>query len=127
MTQMRLLSSPLSPYGRKVRLAAAIKGVEDSIALIAADTNPGDSAEINSANPLGKIPILIAEGMQIFDSHVICEYLDSLAPQPLLFPKAGPERWTPSGLRSGRRTGPRSAPPTDRPSRLPVRARKSRA
>jgi glutathione S-transferase len=97
MTQMRLLSSPLSPYGRKVRLAAAIKGVEDRIEMVAADTNPGDSVEINSANPLGKIPILIADGMQIFDSHVICEYLDSLAPHPVLFPKSGPEsgpeRW----------------------------------
>ena len=90
---MQLLSSPLSPYVRKVRLAAAIKGLEDAIETVAVDTNPGDSIEINSANPLGKIPILIDAGMQIFDSHVICEYLDSLRPAPVLFPKAGPERW----------------------------------
>ncbi len=90
---MRLLSSPLSPYVRKVRLAAALKGLGEQITMVAADTNPGDSAEINTANPLGKIPVLIAEGLQIFDSHVICEYLDSLAPAPVLFPKAGPERW----------------------------------
>ena len=44
---MQLLSSPLSPYVRKVRLAAAIKGVEDAIELVVADTNPGDSIEIN--------------------------------------------------------------------------------
>ena len=85
---MQLLSSPLSPYVRKVRLAAAINGLEDAIELVAADTNPGDSIEINSANPLGKIPILIVADMQIFDSHVICEYLDSLRPSPVLFPKA---------------------------------------
>ena len=59
-----------------------------------ADTNPGDNAEINSANPLGKIPCLVVDGgTAIFDSHVICEYLDSLAPSPVLFPKSGPERW----------------------------------
>jgi glutathione S-transferase len=90
---MQLLSSPLSPYGRKARLAVAIKGLEDAIEIVAVDTNPGDSIEINSANPLGKIPILIVADMQIFDSHVICEYLDSLRPSPVLFPKGGPERW----------------------------------
>ena len=90
---MQLLSSPLSPYGRKVRLAAAIKGLHDAIETVAVDTNPGDSIEINSANPLGKIPILIVADLQIFDSHVICEYLDSLTPAPVLFPKSGPERW----------------------------------
>ena len=90
---MQLLSSPLSPYVRKVRLAAAIKGLEDAIDLVDVDTNPGDSIEINAANPLGKIPILIVADMQIFDSHVICEYLDSLRPAPVLFPKTGPERW----------------------------------
>jgi glutathione S-transferase len=76
-----------------VVLAAAIKGLQDKIEMVPADTNPGDSIEINTANPLGKIPILIAEGTQIFDSHVICEYLDSLVPSPVLFPKLGPERW----------------------------------
>ena len=90
---MQLLSSPLSPYGRKVLLAAAIKGLEDAIETVAVDTNPGDSIEINAANPLGKIPSLIVADMQIFDSHVICEYLDSLRPAPVLFPKTGPERW----------------------------------
>ena len=90
---MQVLSSPLSPYGRKVRLAVAIKGLEDEIEMVAVDTNPGDSLQINSANPLGKIPILIVADMQIFDSHVICEYLDSLTPTPVLFPKSGPERW----------------------------------
>ena len=90
---MQVLSSPLSPYGRKVRLAVAIKGLEDEIEMVAVDTNPGDSLQINSANPLGKIPILIVADMQIFDSHVICEYLDRLRPSPLLFPRSGPERW----------------------------------
>ena len=91
---MKLLYSPLSPYVRKVRITMAMKGAKDKIELVAADTNPGDNVEINSANPLGKIPCLVVDGgTAIFDSHVICEYIDSLAPAPVLFPKSGPERW----------------------------------
>ena len=91
---MKLLSSPLSPYGRKVKMTLLIKGLTDKVEIVAADTNPGDNVEINSTNPLGKIPALIVDGKTaIFDSHVICEYLDSLAPSPVLFPKSGPERW----------------------------------
>ena len=91
---MKLLSSPLSPYGRKVKMTLLMKGLADKVEIVAADTNPGDNVEINSTNPLGKIPALIVDGKTaIFDSHVICEYLDSLAPSPVLFPKSGPERW----------------------------------
>lgn len=90
---MQLLSHPFSPYGRKVRIAMAMKGVEDRIEVVAVDTNPPDAPDINRANPLGKIPALVVDGdTAIFDSHVICEYLDSLAPAPVLFPKSGVER-----------------------------------
>jgi len=90
----KLLSSPLSPYGRKVKMTLQMKGLADKVEIVAADTNPGDNVEINSANPLGKIPALVVDSKTaIFDSNVICEYLDSLAPSPVLFPKSGPERW----------------------------------
>ena len=46
-------------------------------------------------NPLMKIPALVTDdGQVLFDSPVICEYLDSLAGGGMLFPAAGPERWT---------------------------------
>ena len=91
---MKLLSNPLSPYGRKVKMTLRMKGLGDQVEIVAVDTNPGDNTEINSANPLGKIPALIVDAnTATFDSHVICEYLDSLAPAPVLFPKSGPERW----------------------------------
>jgi glutathione S-transferase len=90
---MKLLSNPLSPYGRKVKIAIAMKGVGDRIEIVAADPNPGDNSDLNHANPLGKIPALVIDGSTaIFDSHVICEYLDSLAPSPVLFPASGVER-----------------------------------
>jgi glutathione S-transferase len=98
---MKLLSSLLSPYVRKVRLTAAMKGLTDKIEMVASDTNPGDKVEINSVNPLGKIPALVVDGHPvIYDSHVICEYLDSLTPSPVLFPRSGPERWATLSLGS---------------------------
>ena len=91
---MKLLSSPLSPYVRKVRITAAMKGLEDKIEAIPTDTNPIDVPQLDKTNPLHKVPALITDsGTAIFDSHVICEYLDSLAPAPALFPKSGPEQW----------------------------------
>ena len=88
---MKLLSSLLSPYVRKVRIAADMKGLGGNIELVPIDTNIPSNAQINRANPLAKIPTLIVNGSSIFDSHVICEYLDSQAASPVLFP-SGPER-----------------------------------
>jgi glutathione S-transferase len=90
---MKLLFSPFSPYVRKARMAIIMKGVSDRIEAVAVDTNPLDNQELSSANPLSKIPALVIDGnTAIFDSNVICEYLDSLAPEPVLFPASGVER-----------------------------------
>jgi glutathione S-transferase len=89
---MQLLSNPLSPYGRKVKIAVAMKGLKDQVEIVGIDTNPLDNPQINTVNPLAKIPALVVDGTAVFDSHVICEYLDSLAPSPVLFPKAHSER-----------------------------------
>jgi glutathione S-transferase len=90
---MKLLSNQLSPYGRKVKITIAMKGLGDEIEVLHVDTNPIVNPQINAANPLAKIPALLVDGdTAIFDSHVICEYLDSLAPTPVLFPKGGVER-----------------------------------
>lgn len=90
---MKLLSSPASPFVRKVRIAAGMKGVSDRIETVPADTNKGDD-NLNGFNPLGKIPCLVTDdGVALYDSPVICEYLDTLAPSPALFPKGGAERF----------------------------------
>ncbi len=70
---------PPSPFGRKVKIAAAILGLSDRIEIKATDTlSPTDS--IRDENPLGKIPALIRpDGLVLFDSRVIVEYLDHLA------------------------------------------------
>jgi glutathione S-transferase len=90
---MQLLSSPASPFGRKVKLTAAVKNLLGRIEIKTTDTNAGDD-HLFRQNPLGKIPCLIPEGGEpLYDSPVICEYLDSLSPSPVLFPNSGPARW----------------------------------
>jgi glutathione S-transferase len=90
---MKLLSSLLSPYVRKVRISAEMKGLLSQIELVPIDTNIPNNAQLNRANPLAKVPALIVDDTAIFDSHVICEYLDQVAPAPpVLFPKDGPQR-----------------------------------
>ena|SRR6476620_4387468 len=85
---LTLRSSPASPFGRKVKIAAAVLGLSDRIEVVAADTNdPSDS--LRQQNPLGKIPTLVLEsGETLFDSRVIVEYLDWLAGGGRLFPAA---------------------------------------
>jgi glutathione S-transferase len=83
---MTLRTVGMSPFGRKVRLAAAVLGLTDDIAIKAADTlNAEDS--IRGQNPLGKIPALVLDdGRVLYDSRVIIEYLDTLAGGGRLFP-----------------------------------------
>ena len=76
---MVLRSSPPSPFGRKVKLALGILGLENEVTIEKAD--PTDAADsIRRQNPLGKIPALIIEdGTVLYDSPVILEYLDHRA------------------------------------------------
>jgi glutathione S-transferase len=76
---LTLRSAEPSPFGRKVRIAAAMLGLDDRIAIEAADTINPDPALLHQ-NPLGKIPALILpNGDALYDSAVIVEYLDWLA------------------------------------------------
>lgn len=89
---MLLRYSVGSPYARKVRVFALEKGVMGEIEGHA--SNPWDAPDaLIALNPLGKVPTLVArDGTALYDSPVICEYLDGLAPRPRLIPKDGMER-----------------------------------
>ena len=89
---MRLLYSPTSPYVRKVRVVMREKGLLDQITEVKAI--PFDSPpELMAANPLGKVPALVLQnGSVLFDSPVICAYLDSLKASPQLVPP-GDAQW----------------------------------
>lgn len=90
---MQLRYSTTSPFARKVRAAAYECGLAERIRLIL--SNPwAPGSPVAADNPLGKIPVLITdEGAYLYDSRVICEYLDALA-GGVLFPAAGAVRWT---------------------------------
>jgi glutathione S-transferase len=90
---MILRSSPPSPFGRKVKLALGILGLEQDVTIEKADpTDASDS--LRRQNPLGKIPALILEdGTVLYDSPVILDYLDHRAGGGKIIPKDADARF----------------------------------
>jgi glutathione S-transferase len=87
---MKLLSSPASPFARKVRIVLAEKRMECDIERV--DVQPADNP-VNAHNPLGKIPTLVLDdGMALYDSRVIVEFLDNASPISRLIPADKRER-----------------------------------
>ncbi len=78
---MTLMHSTTSPYVRKVDILLAEAGMSDQVTRIDGSGTPfAPNAGTLEANPLGKVPALIREdGPALYDSRVICRYLDSLA------------------------------------------------
>lgn len=90
---MEVTQSFNSPFVRKVRLAVAMKGLEAKVAFIDPDKDGARNEALRAANPLNKLPAArLEDGTLIYDSHVICEHIDTLSPKPVLFPPAGPAR-----------------------------------
>lgn len=91
---MRLWVNPASPFARKVRVLARETGLDGRIEEISVMVSPVKAhPDLARENPLVKIPALTTEEGTLYDSPVICEYLDSLHGGTPLFPRAGPERW----------------------------------
>lgn len=83
---MQLIYAKPSPYSRKVRVTVLEKGLAGQVEDIIVSPLE-DPAALLEANPLGKVPALrLDDGRCLYDSWVICEYLDSLAPSPCLIP-----------------------------------------
>ncbi|TDH62918.1 glutathione S-transferase [Dankookia rubra] len=88
---MKLAYSPNSPYVRKCLAAAILRGIDGQVELW---TIPAADPAVAALNPLSKVPTLVTDdGMVLYDSPVICEYLDSIGGAPKLFPAPGPARW----------------------------------
>jgi glutathione S-transferase len=87
---MKLYYAPASPYARKVRVAANRLGV--NLELVQVNPLALDNA-YGQVNPVNRVPSLkLDDGTVLFDSPVICEYLDATY-GPLLIPPKGPARW----------------------------------
>ena len=98
---MKILFSPFSPYVRKCLVAAMELGLNDQMVLLASNAHPVNrDPAIIASNPLGKVPTLFTDdGQVVYDSRVICEYLNELA-HGALFPPAGRSRWDALTLQS---------------------------
>lgn len=92
---MKLHYSSASPYVRKVMVTAIETGLDKKIEQVPATVTPiKPNADVARDNPLMKVPTLVADGGEVlFDSRVICEYLDSLHDGRKLIPASGGERW----------------------------------
>ena len=92
---MKLLYQTHSPYARKALVFAYEVGIAQRIEVVHHETSPTRRNEhVFAENPLGKVPVLIRPGLpSIFDSDVICAYLDTLHDGRKLIPPEGEARW----------------------------------
>jgi glutathione S-transferase len=86
---LKLINSPASPYGRKVRIALAEKKIEYQLV----EMSPAGDNPVHAFNPLGKVPVLVLDdGTHLFDSRVIVDYIDSVSPVSRLIPEPARQR-----------------------------------
>jgi len=91
---MKLFYSATSPFVRKCLVTAHELDLRERLELVPAVAHPVNrDRSVVARNPLGKIPTLVTEdGTVLYDSRVICEYLNTLGDGHLL-PSQGPGRW----------------------------------
>jgi len=95
MAELILHWSPLSPFVRKVMCLVHELGLAPRVSCVRTKVARQEpNLALLALNPLIRIPTLeLADGTALFDSVVICEYLDSLAVGASLYPASGPARW----------------------------------
>ncbi|MDK9704030.1 MAG: glutathione S-transferase [Sulfuritalea sp.] len=87
---MKLIASLTSPYARKIRVVLAEKKIEYDLIV---DSPWVAGTQVPTFNPLGKVPVLVLDDdSTLYDSRVIAEYLDTVAPNNRLIPASGRER-----------------------------------
>ena len=84
---MKLYSASGSPFARKVLACAIARGIDGQIVV---EPVSGEAAALVAVNPLGKLPCLVTDdGVALFDSRVICEFLDTVGNVFPMFPEHG--------------------------------------
>lgn len=93
--RLTLLYQSHSPYARKVLVCAHELGLAERLNVVHHETSPTNRNDaVFAANPLGKVPVLLtADAGALFDSVVICDYLDRLGGAGSLIPRDGPARY----------------------------------
>jgi glutathione S-transferase len=82
---LTLYDDVFSPYSRKVRLALYEKGIPfERERALHGDCNRTDFLHVN---PRAEVPALVDDGFSLYDSTIICEYLEDRYPEPRLYPQ----------------------------------------
>ena len=111
---MKLIASLTSPYVRKVRIVLAEKKIDCDLVL---DSPWVEGNQVAASNPLGKIPVLLLDDESpLYDSRVIAEYLDTVAPNNRLLPASAANA---SASSAGRRWQTAFSMPPSQPSSRP--------
>jgi len=88
---MKLYLTMTSPYARKVRVVIREHELDSQVEMVIA--NPlDDPPELRAASAIGKVPVLVDDARVIYDSRVICDYLDGRALGTTLVPN-GEDAW----------------------------------
>jgi len=90
-----LYSAPLSLFAKKVEIALAEKGLVFERTLVAFTQSEGYKPKhpaVLAANPKAQVPVLVDDGLTLFDSTVIFEYLEDAYPKPALYPASPAEK-----------------------------------
>src|SRR5262250_2017325 len=89
---LTLYDDVFSPYARKVRIALYEKGVPfERIRALHGDCNRTDFLHVN---PRAEVPAIVHDGFALYDSTIICEYLEDRYPEPALYPREPQARAT---------------------------------
>lgn len=94
-TSFTLYSGPLSMFGAKAQIAALEKGASFELVMVPFDFDAlytPKHPEVLRINPKRQVPVLVHDGVEIFDSTQIFEYLEDLLPEPPLWPRQRAER-----------------------------------
>ena len=89
---IKLYDYPQCPFCRKVRVALAEKWVEYEKVFIDLRKKEQKSEDFLKLNPYGKVPVLVENGVVIYESTVINEYLEEKYPEPALMPTTPEDR-----------------------------------
>lgn len=89
---IKLYDFPMSPRARKPRIVLAEKGLQYEKVNIDITKGEQKKPEYLAINPYGKVPALQDNGMTVYESSIVMEYLNDKYPNPPLMPADAGQR-----------------------------------
>jgi glutathione S-transferase len=83
---LKLHYHPLSTYSRRVRIALIEKGIQAELVELDMAKGAHRAPEYLALNPYGRVPTVDEDGLVLYESTAILEYLEATHPTPPLLP-----------------------------------------